>query len=58
MQTFQYIRDFTAIICFFGWILLYFIDKEYTKNIRKNLLIVFVICIFLLIYNIYLVKIN
>jgi hypothetical protein len=58
MQTFQYIRDFTAIICLIGWVLLYFIDKEYTKNIRKTLLIIFAICILLLIYNIYLVKVN
>ncbi len=58
MQTFQYIRDFTAVICFLGWILLYFIDKEYTRNIRKTLLIIFIICVVLLLYNIYLVQIN
>ena len=58
VQTFQWIRDLTAIFCILGWILLYFIDAEYTRKIRRNLAIIFVICIILLLYNIYLVEIN
>jgi len=58
IQLFQNIRDITAIVCLIGWILLYFIDKEYTKGIRKTLAIIFIICIVLLVYNIYLVSAN
>ncbi len=55
LQTFQWIRDIVAILCLIGWVLLYFIDKEYTKKIRRNLAIIFIICIVLLLINIVIV---